>query len=134
MNLERLRQMSIHELAFRARERFRQNADRIRLRSGVGCDEDRELDALIVNHGSSLKSYLQHDAAPRFYPSTKEPGGISQFIARQCPDWFDRTLSDALCLSSHRVSLLGQANLELGGHIDWHRDPVSGYRWPRRFW
>ena len=134
MNLERLRQMSVHELAYRARERFRQHADRMRLRCGIGRDEDSQLDALIVSHGSSLKSYLQNGVAPRFYPSTRDLEDVSQFIAGHFPEWFDRTLSDGHLLCSHRVSILGRGDLELGERIDWHRDPVSGYRWPRRFW
>jgi hypothetical protein len=134
MNLERLQQISLNELAYRLRERFRRNADRIRLRSGVFVDEDRELEMLIVRHRSSLKSYLQNAAAPRFYPGIKDPEGTSQFIARQFPAWFDRAVSDAHLLCSHRVNLLGYTDLDLGGRIDWHRDPVSRYEWPRRFW
>jgi hypothetical protein len=133
MNLERLQRISLCELAHRCRERLRRNADRIRLRTGVAVDEDHQLDTLIAQQGASLKSYLQQVAAPRFYPSTRDPDGLSDFIGKQFPDWFDNTLNDAVLLCSHRVNLLGHTDLDLGDPIDWHRDPVSGYRWPRRF-
>jgi Heparinase II/III-like protein/Heparinase II/III N-terminus len=125
--------MSVRELAFRVRERFRRNVDRQRLRYGVGIGEDRELDALIVANGASLRSYLHDVVAPRFYPSTQDPDDVSQFIARRFPDWFDRAVSQADLLCRHRVNLLGYTDLDLGEHIDWHRDPVSGYEWARRF-
>src|SRR5207253_5725083 len=50
------------------------------------------------------------------------------------PDWLDRALQDAIRLSAHRVNLLGFSHVALGDRIDWHRDPVSGYKWPRRYW
>src|SRR5262249_16211899 len=37
-------------------------------------------------------------------------------------------------LCRHHIALLGYGQLDLGESIDWHRDPLSGRRWPRRFW
>jgi hypothetical protein len=34
----------------------------------------------------------------------------------------------------HRVDLLGSGLVDLGAHIDWHRDFKSGYCWPRGFY
>lgn len=126
--------MSAREIAHRTRERFRHHADRLRLGSGAGLDDDRELDALIAREKASLKGYLQRAVAPRFYPSTHNTESLSQFIAQRFPEWFDRAVQDADVLCSHRIGLLAHTELELGNSIDWHRDPVSGYRWPPRFW
>ena len=134
MSLRRLRQMSIEEIAHRLRERFRCSADLMRLRSGVRIDDDPEFDALVARCGSTLKDYLRNEVAPRFYPSTQDREGITSFIKKECPDWFDRALGDGGLLCEHRIHLLGYTDVALNGHIDWHRDPVSGYQWPRKFW
>src|SRR5262249_1049492 len=130
----RLQQMSKDEIAHRLREGFRRKADLVRLRSGVRINEDPELDALVARCGSSLKDYLRDDVAPRFYPSTQNREEITTFIKKECPDWFDRALGDGGLLCEHRIHLLGHTDIALGGHIDWHCDPVSGYQWPRKFW
>lgn len=134
MNFNRLREMSAQEIAHRMRERFRHNADRVRIRSGADADSDPELDALIAKHGASLKEYLRQGPAKRFYPSTHDTESIGRFIALQFPEWFDNAVSVADNLRSHRLTLLGCSSVDLGDIIDWHRDPVSGYCWPRKFW
>ena len=94
MSLRRLRQMSIEEIAHRLRETFRRSTDLMRFRSGVRIEEDPELDALVARCSSSLKDYLRNEVAPRFYPSTQNREGITNFIKKECPDWFDRALGD----------------------------------------
>src|SRR5262245_5859695 len=133
MKLQRLQKMSVEEIAHRLRERLRRESDRRRFQTGVDLDEDRELDALIERHGSSLKSYFCNGPARRFYPSTFDQSAALQFVDANFPQWFDRAVQQAGVLCEHRVNLLGFTDVQLGGNIDWHRDPVSGFQWPRQY-
>src|SRR6185436_8338272 len=133
MKLTRLRQMSNAELAHRVRERFRRNADRMRFRANLGLDDDPELDGLIQRHGSSLKSYFQHGPARRFYASTQSREGVANLTLQRYPEWLDRAIQEAGALCEHRVNLLAYRDVSLGAHIDWHRDPISGFQWPRGY-
>jgi hypothetical protein len=42
-------------------------------------------------------------------------------------------LEDAETICRHEFDLLGCGTFYLGNPIDWHVDPVSGHRWPKRF-
>src|SRR5256885_5332379 len=111
MNLGRLRQMSKDELQHRLREQIRRKADQMRFRAGIDLKEDRELDALIERHGSSLKSYLQHGPARRFYASSQDREGTSHFVSSRYPEWLERTIHQAGILCEHRVTLLGHTDI-----------------------
>ena len=130
----KLREMSKDEIAHRLREYVRRRADHARFRMRIGLNEDRELDTLIERHGASLKSYFQHGPARRFYASTQNREQTATFVAARYPDWLDSAIQQAGVLCEHRVNLLGYAGLALGGNIDWHRDPVTGFQWPRQYW
>jgi hypothetical protein len=81
--LNRLRGMTTDEMRHRLRERIRCEVDR--LRCMLPPAPDRELANLINRHGS-LKSYLQHGPARRFYPSTQDREGTADFVARRYPE------------------------------------------------
>ena len=134
MNLKRLRQMSRDEIAHRMHEQVRRKVDFVRFHTGFGLKEDPELEALIARHGSSLKNYFIHGPARRFYASTQDRDRTSRFVRARYPEWLDRAVHEAGGLCEHRVRLLGFNGLSLGGSIDWHRDPVTGFQWPRKYW
>ena len=46
----------------------------------------------------------------------------------------ERIIAEAVELRAHRVRLLGYGVRELGLRIDWHRDPITGFRWPAQHW
>jgi hypothetical protein len=131
--LKRLQAMSGAEIAHRMREQFRRETDRLRYRGRFRMDHDRDLDALIQRHGS-LKTYFLNGPARRFYASTEDRDIALNFITQQFPEWFDRTMEEAAALCEHRVSLLAHEAVPLGRSIDWHRDPISGFEWPSRYW
>jgi len=128
--LAKLRHMSASELAHRAREQMRIATDRMR----TPDDADPELDDLIKRHGSSLKSYFAYGPARRFYASVQERNGVVSFLNELHPEWHDRAVQEAKALCEHRVNLLAYRDVELGKSIDWHRDPITGFQWPKRFW
>src|SRR5438477_190915 len=134
MKLSRLRQMSSSEMAHRLREQIRREADRMRFRSQFQINEDHELDDLIARHDSSLKTYITQGPARRFYASTEDREATFTFIKRHHTLWLDRAIEEADRICEHRVSLLAYEDISLGPVIDWHRDPISGYEWPRQYW
>lgn len=126
--------MSAAEIAHRLREQFRRRVDKLRYASQTAPDADFELDELIRRHGSSLKSYFLHGPAHRFYASVQEREGITEFVAQRYPEWLHVTVEHARILCEHRVNLFAYADVPLGPSIDWHRDPISGFQWPRQYW
>jgi hypothetical protein len=43
-------------------------------------------------------------------------------------------IDDAEIICRHEFDLLGSGIFYWGHPIDWHLDPVSGYRWPKKFY
>jgi hypothetical protein len=131
--LKRISAMSAKEIGHRLREAFRRRTDAWRVRFGVSMDQDPELDELIRRHGSSLKGYFTHGPARRFYASTQDQDGAFEFVLQRFPEWLDCAVQQARDLAEHRVSLFAHRDIFLGDTIDWHRDPISGFQWPRRY-
>jgi hypothetical protein len=52
----------------------------------------------------------------------------AQFAAK-----VQRVIEDADAICRHEFDLLGSGKAHVGNPIDWHVDPVSGYRWPKKF-
>jgi hypothetical protein len=125
--------MSPNELAHRLREQLRRATDRARFHAGRIDESDAELDGLITKYGS-VRTYLQDGPAKRFYASTSDREGIVGLIEQQFPDWWENTIRDADAICGHRINLLAHTGIDLDARIDWHRDPLSGFQWPVRFW
>lgn len=117
--LRRLSGMPPREIAHRVRERVRSEAER------RGLAEHAEAPR-------NFKSYLTSHAARRFYRGAVEP--VGELARSAFPHWLERAVEEADQLCGHRVELLNLGPVGLGPEIDWHRDPVTGYIWPRRFW
>jgi Heparinase II/III N-terminus/Heparinase II/III-like protein len=124
--------MSASEIGHRLREQFRRHGDRLRFQPAFRVDDDPELDDLIRRNDSSLKTYIQ-EPARRFYASTQVRRDIANYFSLHHPEWFNRTIQQAAALCDHRVNLLAYHNVQIGANIDWHRDPISGFQWPREF-
>jgi len=130
--LHRLRQMSHAELAHRLRERWRKETDRLRFYGGR-TGEEYKFDRLTEPHGKSLKQYFLERASFRFYPSVNDKDETLSLITEQFPEWMNRTIGEAGRLVEHRLNILGHNDVALETDIDWHRDPVSGFRWGRQY-
>ncbi len=120
--LKRLSAMGPHELAHRFREKSYAELERI----GVGT---RPLEA---PDGLGFKNYLAGAPSRRFYSSNGE--GIREFVQKNFPSWIERAVSEAETLCRHQVELFSHAPVQLGHEIDWHKDPLTGQIWERRFW
>ena len=137
MKFSRLTRMSSPEIAHRLREQYRRQSDRFRFRGGVGHDEDPELDALANLDGharGSLKTYFQDGPTHRFYSSIENRDATVSFIDHWHPEWLDKIIEESAAICAHRVNFLSYRNIPLGASINWHRDPISGFDWPRRYY
>jgi hypothetical protein len=132
--LKKLRLMKGEEVLYRLREKYRRETDRVRFHLTLGVNSDREFDTLLRNYGFSVKNYLQYGPALRFYVSTQNRDSVSDLVQEDCREWFERTVADAEYITEHRINLLGYPDIALGTEIDWNRDPVTGYVWPKHYW
>jgi hypothetical protein len=133
--LSRLRDMPPREIGFRLRERILLEAERIR--HGLRVAGSR----LAPSRRSSLpdspgdaRPVLLESLATRFYISPEERTTLPSFVRAHFPEWVRKAIGEADALCDHRVELLGYGTVDLGPKINWHRDPVTGVEWPRRFW
>jgi hypothetical protein len=123
--LSRLRAMPTGEIRYRLRERVRLEAERVRVGLRV-VPAPRDID-------EDCLALLQRVFATRFYVA-EDRHSLRSLVQQQFPAWQNRAVREADALCQHRVELLGYGEVDLGPSIDWHRDPVTGAIWPRRFW
>jgi uncharacterized heparinase superfamily protein len=124
--LRRLLEMSPAEIAHRAAERLRIEADRRQHTSrAVALPAGEE----------SFRSYLNGLAGTAFLhaPAGGHYGAIREWLQCHRPDLLDALRREADDALAHRLELLGFGVVDLGPSIDWHRDPVAGERWAVRF-
>ena len=120
--LKRLSAMPPREITFRLREKITSEMERI----GVGGARFHPSDF------REFKSRLAGALTSRFY--CRRPKEAAKFIRQHRPEWAGRAVEEAEQLCRHIVELLGYGPLELGTEINWHRDPLTGRVWERRFW
>jgi hypothetical protein len=82
----------------------------------------------------SFLDYLRSGPAQRFYFASTSRSEVARFFERHAPEWIESATVEADRLCRHHVSILGYGELDLGSHIDWHRDPITGRSWEKRFW
>ncbi len=146
---KRLRGMTADEIIYRVREKLRFETDRVRLHWNEDDEAERNLwrcfDCFAHTDGGSnpfaetnpsFKKYLQEGPAQRFYlPVTQDRRAeLREFVEGYFPEWKKKAIEEADRLCQHRVELLGLGEIQLGRNINWHRDPITGRSWPRRFW
>jgi hypothetical protein len=125
--LRRLARMSPVEIASRALEKARILSDR---RRGT-----RARAVVLPEREGSFKAYLAHGLGRRFFfeVTPRHCVDTTAWMAARHPERLQRQKERAEEILAHRVWLLGLGLQSLGPTIDWHRDPVTGERWPLRF-
>ena len=142
--LRKLRAMSRREISYRLREKLQTETERVRYylssepeEVSSGFDPNDILPSRSGHQKAefSVKRYLEEGPALRFYfqPSSNRDR-LPKLLSHIFPGWMETTIEQAERLCQHRVEILGYGELELGKEIDWHRDPVSGRSWQRRYW
>jgi hypothetical protein len=109
--------MSFHEIAYRLREEGRIGIERAGLYRPPSA--------------GSFKDLLT-TRAHAFYRGANQSSAA--FVKQHFPNWIDSAINEADRLCDHQVELLQMGPVNLGTHIDWHRDPYSGRQWERTFW
>ena len=122
--LKRLGAMRPRELAYRVRAKVYSELDRISAGIGIGDPP--------ATVRMPFKHYLAGAPGGRFYCSHRE--NLRPFVHEYFPQWIDRAVDEAERLCRHETTVLGHGQVDLGPKIDWHRDPVTGRIWERRFW
>ncbi|HUP23204.1 MAG TPA: alginate lyase family protein [Thermoanaerobaculia bacterium] len=134
--LQRLRGMGSAEIAHRAQECMRREVERVTRGFHAAEESDRRFLRRLPPDRPAFLPYLQRDVAPRFYVAHDTDSRVELIGALEnCfPDLPSRIEAEANELCSHRFEVLGHGVIDHGAEIDWHRDPVTGARWPRHFW
>jgi hypothetical protein len=142
--LRKLRSMSRGEISYRLREKLQAEADRVRFylsseskeaSSGFDRSDIRPSHSGHKKGEFSIKRYLEEGPALRFYfQPLSSRDRMAKLLSHIFPGWMETVIDQAERLCRHRVEILGFGELELGSEIDWHRDPVSGRTWLRRYW
>lgn len=138
--LRRLPEMDGREIRYRLHESLQRGVERAAIHlkdlrgfGGLGDDEEGFLARL---PGASFTEYLRESAASRFHVPADERGRreLAELFHRRFPERVPAVAAAAERLCAHRVELLGFGEVDLGPEIDWHRDPLTGISWQRRFW
>jgi hypothetical protein len=120
--LKRLSAMKPRELAHRVREKLYSEVDRISAGTVTST-------STVV---ADFKTYVTGAPASRFYCGYRE--SLQPFVRENFPHWIDQAVDEGDGLCRHEITLLGYGPIQLGPLIDWHRDPVTGRTWERRYW
>lgn len=147
--LKRLRRMDAPEIGWRLREKLLAGMERAAVRVGAADESDAAFLRCLRDprrNGSSngagaaarepALDFLRRSMAPRFHLPT-DPGeraGLAGTFRRRFAGRLPEIEAEAGRLCAHRIELLGHGELDCGEEIDWHRDPVTGRVWERRFW
>lgn len=134
--LSRLRGRSLAELRERAGQLIAKRAERFGLRD-AGEPRDAELWEWLSGAAASADVWRDHfaaRAAPRLFAAFAAPDEAARAIKDVDPAYAQRVIARAEAALGGRFDLLGYRDLSFGWPIDWHLDPVSGVRAPRRHW
>jgi hypothetical protein len=83
--------------------------------------------------GAAARTLLQNASRFVLGASTLEYNKLRDTQPESAAQLHEAVVRRARELLAGRLSRLGHT-YEISGRVDWHRDPVSGYRWPRRFY
>jgi hypothetical protein len=134
-HLDRLRQMSLVEIAIRGGQELRKLVERFgpAMRYGDPAAVLRRHAPGLANPISAL-GFLRQTAPRRFFAGLADPQTI-ETLRRSMPDHCSDIVAAATdTIVSRRLDLLGYRMLPLGDPIDWHRDLVSNQRAPLVHW
>lgn len=98
-----------------------------------GIDSDFRLDPVLTRRdNSAVEDATRKPLCSRFFVDVQDDDVWASYRT-QFGHKIQAVIEDAEALCRHEFQLLGSGVCQLGERIDWHCDPVSGYRWPRTF-
>ena len=132
--LQRLRSMSLAELAYRSRQEAAKALERL-APAGRATDGDEWARAHAPGLGAPDAAlwFIRELAPRRFFAGVADVATAGVLRAR-FPEECHRIVTTADAALAGRFDLLGYRGLTFGTPIDWHLDPVWGRRAPRLHW
>src|SRR5688572_15464430 len=121
MNLQKLRNASLHELRVRASQRVAAFSERRGWSSLVKLPHD------LPNTDSVLQP-------SRFFSGFQDLEKSAAEMKSRWPDTAQRIVEQADHICAGKFDLLGFTELSFGDPIDWHFEPISGKRIPLLHW
>src|SRR5205814_257497 len=132
--VDRLTRMSREEIRHRAAASMRRRLGWLPWLAAAADRDDGWVGRLAADAAAraELPTYLARGLATRIYgvewtPAHLAAGLVSAGVA-------ERIVAEAKELRDHQVRVFAYGVRDLGTPIDWHCDPVTGRRWPRRYW
>lgn len=141
--LQRLIEMSPREIGYRLYKELAFRFDRWRVGHKRPEISDQEImeafnlpwfDIQPELSYQTLRRYLCESVAPRFFFNPIRRGEYARYVRAQHPEWVESARAQADLICTHRIPLLGLGEIQIGDAIDWHCDPQTGRRWPKRHW
>jgi len=127
MNVRRILEMGVDELASRSRQEASKLLERMRLANGPGRSG-----ALSTKRGPISTRPVRRRAAALFADAA--PQSTAALLRERFREEADRTVKAAESICEGRFDLLGHRGLFFGDPVDWHLDPASGRRAPMIHW
>lgn len=121
--LRKLRKMSTAEIAWRVREKWRQRRERVLWKRGGQRPDHAPISLNLLAPARALVSGCSSEQLAQL--QREFPACHRQFV--------EDTQQRAQQILAGRWTMLGHA-FDLTGEIDWHRDPRTGYSFPRAFY
>ena len=123
MNLQKLKNASLHELRVRAAQKISAFSERQGWSRLVKLPTDQEFASLILPSDS-----------PTFFPSFNSPETTAAAFKSRWPMTAQRLIDKADRICDGKFDLIGFTKLDFGNPIDWHYEPTSGKRLPLVHW
>ncbi len=132
--LQRLRSMSLAELAYRSRQEATKAFERLAPAGrAVAADEWARAHAPGLEAPEAALWFIRELAPRRFFAGAADVATAGLLRAR-FPEECQRIVTTANAALAGRFDLLGYRGLTFGTPIDWHLDPVWDRRSPRLHW
>ena len=135
MRLERLRHVSLTELAYRGRQEAAKWLDRMLASNRYELDARALLSkqAPELADGKAALDDLRRAARERFFAGLATPE-TAEILSDQLPAARRSIVASANAIMTRRIDLLGYEGLTFDRQIDWHTDPIAKRRAPMIHW
>ena len=138
MNLDKLRNASLHELRVRAAQRVAAFSERRGWSPLVKLPDDQTFASLLAldqtTATSQLLEYFRTRSEPHFFAGFKNPQTTAAEFQSHYPAAAQQLLDKANRICEGKFDLLGYKDLSFGDPIDWQFEPVTGKRIPLLHW
>ena len=135
MRLERLRHLSLSEIAYRGRQEAGKWLDRV-LPAGRTPQDAHDLlmrqAPALAEPGAAIE-YLRRAARERFFAGLATPES-GEMLSDSLPAARRGIVAAANAITARRIDLLGYEGLVFSERIDWHTDPIAKKRAPLVHW